>query len=205
MPQRSNGERKIRRAHAACYPAAMLARRLSALALPVLLVSAALLIAPRLAHATPPDVTRVREMLSSYEAGPPESAWRALGPETLPVLIALYDSAQEAPFVRQRAVAASAYYPSAATRLFLRAVLATPGQHEIYLRTAVDALARAFGADAWDEVRPYLAHEVVTVRMGAVRAATRINTPAVRAVLRQRLQVEADAEVRAALTAALAR
>ena len=85
----------------------MLARRLSALALPVLFVSLALLVAPRAAHATPPDITRVREMLSSYEAGPPESAWRALGPEALPVLIALYDSTQEEPFVRQRAVAAA--------------------------------------------------------------------------------------------------
>lgn len=185
----------------------MLRRRLFALALPVaahLLVSAALLAAPRLAHATPPDVARVREMLSSYEAGPPESAWRALGPETLPVLIALYDSTQEAPFVRQRAVAAAAYYPSPATRLFLRAVLTTPGQSELFVRTAVDSLARAFGADAWDEVRPYLAHQAVTVRMGAVRAATRIDTRAVRAALRERLRVEPDAEVRAALTAALA-
>lgn len=183
-------------------------RRLSALALPVvglLLASTALLAAPRTAHAAPPDLARVREMLSGYEGGPPASVWRELGPETLPVLIALYDSTQEAPFVRQRAVAAAAFYPSPATRTFLHAVLATPGQHEIYLRTAVDALARAFGAGAWDEVRPYLAHDIVTVRMGAVRAASRINTPAVRAALRARLGSEQEAEVRDAINAALAR
>lgn len=183
-------------------------RRIRTLALPlfaVLLVSAALLVAPGAVHATPPDVARVREMLSSYEQGPPEAAWRALGPDTLPVLIALYDSAQEPTYVRQRAVAAAAYYPSPATRLFLRAVLVAPGQSDMFVRTAVDALARAFGADAWDEVRPYLAHASVTVRMGAVRASTRIDTPAVRTALRVRLRSEQDAEVRDAITAALAR
>ena len=165
------------------------------------LASAALLAAPT-ARAAPPDIARVREMLSGYEGAPPESVWRALGPETLPVLIALYDSPQEAPFVRQRAVAAAAYYPSAATRAFFRAVLIAPRQSDAIVRTAVDALARAFGAAAWDDVRPYLAHGSVTVRMGAVRAASRIDTPAVRAVLRQRLRVEQEAEVRNAISAA---
>jgi len=169
----------------------------------LLLTAAALLAAPT-AYAAPPDIARVREMLSGYESAPPETAWRALGPEALPVLIALYDSTQEAPFVRQRAVAAAAYYPSPATRTFLHAVLVAPGQSEALVRTAVDALARAFGAAAWDEVRPYLAHGAVTVRMGAVRAASRIDTPAVRAVLRQRLRVEQEAEVRNAINAALA-
>jgi hypothetical protein len=157
------------------------------------------------AHATPPDVAQVRELLSGYEGGPAESTWRALGPETLGVLIALYDAQDEAPYVRQRAVAAAAYYPSPAARTFLRAVLVTPGQSDLFVRTAVDALARAFGAAAWDEVRPYLAHPAVTVRMGAVRAAVRIGTPATRDALRARLRTEQDAEVREALTAALAR
>lgn len=169
------------------------------------LAIAAALFTPRSAYAAPPDAARVREMLSGFEGGPPESAWRELGPETLPVLIALYDSAQEAPFVRQRAVAAAAYYPSPATRTFLHAVLITPGQSDLFVRTAVDSLARAFGAGAWDEVRPYLAHQALTVRMGAVRAASRIATPAARVALRQRLRSEPEAEVRDAITAALAR
>ncbi len=166
---------------------------------------AAALLAPGAAHAAPPDAGHVRELLSGYEGGPAEATWRALGPETLAVLIALYDAPQEAPFVRQRAIAAAAYYPSAATRTFLHAVLVTPGQSDLFLRTAVDALARAFGADAWAEVQPWLAHPAVTVRMGAVRAAVRIGTPATRTALRARLRVEQDAEVRDALTAALAR
>jgi len=157
------------------------------------------------ALAAPPDLATVRELLSGYEGGPAESTWRALGPETLGVLIALYDAQDEAPYVRQRAVAAAAYYPSPAMRTFLHAVLITPGQSDLFVRTAIDALARAFGAAAWDEVQPHLAHPAVTVRMGAVRAAVRIGTPAVRAALRARLRVEQDAEVREALTAALAR
>jgi HEAT repeat protein len=157
------------------------------------------------AHAAPPDLAQVRELLSGYEGGPAESTWRALGPETLGVLITLYDAQGEAPFVRQRAVAAAAYYPSPAARTFLRAVLVTPGQSDLFIRTAVDALARAFGAAAWDEVQPYLAHPAVTVRMGAVRAAVRIGTPAARNALRARLRAEQDAEVREALSAALAR
>jgi hypothetical protein len=182
-------------------------RRCSVLAHPAFaaLALAAALFTTQPAQAAPPDVATVRELLSGYEGGPAESTWRALGPETLGVLIALYDAQDEAPYVRQRAVAAAAYYPSPATRTFLRAVLVTPGQSDLFVRTAVDALARAFGADAWSEVQPYLAHPAVTVRMGAVRAAVRIGTPATRDALRARLRVEQDAEVRESLTAALAR
>jgi HEAT repeat protein len=157
------------------------------------------------AFAAPPDPAKVRELLSGYEDVPPAETWRALGPETVGVLVALYDDAREAPYVRMRAVVVCAHYPSPATRTFLRAVAGAPGQSDLFVRAALEALARGFGDAALGDLRPYLDHADPSVREGAARSIGRLRAPAAATALRARLRVETDAAVRDALGRALSR
>ncbi len=131
-------------------------------------------------------------MLSSYEAGPSQIVWRALGPDTVGVLAELYNDADQPTYVRLRAVSAAAHFPIPATRTFLRAVAASPGQSDLFVRHAVLGLARAFGADALDDVGPYLTHRFPVVREAAIRACGEIGTDPAMGLLRQRMSRERD-------------
>src|SRR5687768_4239393 len=94
---------------------------------------AILILLPSLAGAQPPSRERVRSMLMGYEQIPSHDQWRALGPETLAVLISLYDDQNQPPFVRLRAVGATAAFPTAATRTFLLAVARADGQGDLII------------------------------------------------------------------------
>jgi len=180
----------------------MAARALRWAGAAVVVLIAAATVVPR-ASANPPSRDHVRQMLSGFETVPGADAWRTLGPETLGVLVGLYDDAHEVPFVRLRAVTVAAYYPSPAARTFLLAVARARGQSDLFVREAVLALGRAFGARALDDVRPFLAHAEPTVREAAAMALARIGTrPALDAV-RTRLRAEPDAAVRDTMTRAL--
>lgn len=155
------------------------------------------------AFADPPSKERVRQLLSAIDRMPPATIWRALGPDTLGVLIELYDDENEAPFVRMRTLVAAAHYPVPASRTFLKAAAAARGQSDLFVRQAVISLGRAFGDRAIDDVRPYLTHADADVREGAVLSLSRMNTEAARSVLRQRLPRERSDVVRTALERAL--
>ncbi len=146
-----------------------------------------------------PSVERVRQMLSAYEQVPPPAAWQALGPRTLGVLVALYNDPREPTYVRLRSVAVAAHYPSEACRTFLRAVAQAPGQRDLFVRTALLALGRAFGPQALVDIEPFLEHPEPVVREASVRALSRIGTPQALRSLRARMDVERDAVVRATL------
>lgn len=170
------------------------------------LASFALILAfvvPANASADPPSVDRVRTLLSAFEGVAPETAWRALGPETVTVLRALYEDREELPFVRMRAVEVAGYYPTEASHAFLRDVVRAPAQQDLILRRALRALTRAFGERAIDDVRPFLSHRTVIVREAAVRALAVVTAPRVRPLLEARLVQERDPEVRRRLEAAL--
>ncbi|MCB9614445.1 MAG: HEAT repeat domain-containing protein [Sandaracinus sp.] len=162
-------------------------------------LSLLLFASPLVAQRGAPSRDQVRAMLSGVDTAPSDEAWRRLGPDTLAVLVALYDDQSTPFFVRMRAVSAAAHYPTPATRTFLEAVARAPGQRDLIVRRAVVALGRAFGADALDSVRPYLAHPEASVREGAVKTILAMGTPAAQAALRQRAAVETDPTVRAAL------
>ena len=155
--------------------------------------------APNVAAAQAPSKEQVRAMLSGVDTAPSAEAWRRLGPETLLTLIALYDDPSTPFFVRMRAVSAAAHYPTPATKTFLEAVARAPGQRDLIVRRAIVALGEAFGADALSSVRPYLAHPEPSVREGAARTIAAMDTPAARAALEARANVETDPTVRAAL------
>lgn len=169
-------------------------------AMPVLRLSmlalVAALLAPGAVSAQAPSQARVRQPLSGFEETPGAATWHALGPRTLGVLIDLYEDASVPPYVRLRVVHAVSFYPSAATRTFLRAVASAPRQSDLFVRQALLSLARAFGPRAVDDVAPYLEHAEPVVREGAVRALGRIGTPEAREALRRRLPVEPLAYIR---------
>jgi len=149
------------------------------------------------------DRVRVRQMLSGYETIPGRAQWRAMGSDTLRVLVALYSDPSEPAYVRLRSVSVAAHYPIPATRTFLRAVLAAPQQSDLFLRQALLAMARAFGASAKDDVAPFLTHPEPVAREAAVQALDEIGTDDALALLRPRLQSETHLAVRDALRRAL--
>jgi len=159
----------------------------------------AALTAPNVATAQAPSKEQVRALLSGVDTAPSAEAWRRLGPDTLLTLVALYDDPSTPFFVRMRAVSAAAHYPTPATKTFLEAVARAPGQRDLIVRRALVALGEAFGPDALSSVRPYLAHPEPSVREGAARTIAAMGTPAARAALEARANVETDPTVRAAL------
>lgn len=160
---------------------------------------------PSASQATPPARERVLQLLNAYESTSTTAEWTALGPETPAVLIGVYDDTRQMPYVRMRAVAAVANFPTEATHEFLRRVATQPGQGELFIREAVMGIARAFGTAAEGEVSGYLVHTSATVRSGAVRALAGLHTVTAQQALQARLGQERDAGVRDAITRALAR
>lgn len=150
-----------------------------------------------------PSRDRVREMLSGIEHTPTDADWQRVGDGALPVLIDLYQSSTEPPYVRLRAVGATGAFPRPAVRTFLLAVARADGQTDLLVREAVVTLARAFGAASVGDLVPFLAHDEPVVREATATALGRIGTPDATAALRARLRVEREGAVRAAIQSAL--
>jgi len=144
-------------------------------------------------------------MLSGYEQVPTAAQWRALGPETLRVLVDLYNDRDAPPYVRLRAVTAASSFPSRAARTFLLAVARLPGQSDLFTREAILSLGRAFGARAIDDVAPFLSSPEPVVREGAALCLGRIGTPAAVEALRRRLTVEGHDNVRRTIARSIER
>lgn len=170
----------------------------------VTLVASALLCTST-ASADPPSKDEVRRMLSSFEGGPGAEQWRALGTDTVGVLVELYADGSERPWVRLRAVRAASHFPVTATRTFLLAVAETPRQSDLFVREAVLGLGRAFGDRALDDIRPYLDDRRPVVREAAATSLGLVATAAAREALRRRLAVEGSDSVRDSIERALAR
>ncbi|MEM1418533.1 MAG: HEAT repeat domain-containing protein [Myxococcota bacterium] len=154
--------------------------------------------------AAEPGSDAVRAMLSGYESVPTLAEWRRLGPAVLPVLIRLYEARETAPYVRLRAIAATAAFPTELTRTFLRTVAQT-ATSDLIAREAVLTLGRAFADGIAEDVAPFLQHDAPVVREAAARTLGRVGTPGCRALLEARLPSEAHPVVRTALVRALAR
>ncbi len=127
-----------------------------------------------------------------------------MGPEALGVLVTLYNDQAMPGFVRIRAVAAARYFPTDASRTFLRAV-AQSSTSDLYIARAVGSLAHAFGDGALEDIRPFLAHREYVVREAAARALGAMRAPVARQLLEARLRIEPEDAVRVTLRRALAR
>ncbi len=153
--------------------------------------------------ATPPSKAELSQMLAGFEQAPGAEDFRAWGPETFPILVELYGDHDVQPFVRMRAVAAVAHYPSPRARAFLLRVARAAGQSDLLIREAVRGLGRAFGPRSIEDIRPFLRHRAPAVREGAVLALTAFHTPAAQGALRARLPQEQSAHIAARIRASL--
>lgn len=142
-------------------------------------------------------------MLSGIEDTPSRAEWQRMGEGALPILIELYTDRSQPGFVRLRAVGAAAAFPRTATRTFLLAVARAEGQSDLFVREAVNGLARAFGRDASPEVASFLDHRAPVVREAAARALGRVGGPNAVRALRVRLSAERDVVVRESIQRAL--
>lgn len=164
-----------------------------------------LLLAPGAAFAQGPTPTRaqVRELLSGIEDVPTEADWRRIGDGVLRHLMDLANDTREPPFVRLRAVGATAAFPRPAVRTFLLAMGRAGGQSDLMIAEVVNALGRAFGDGALRELGDYLRHEEPVVREAAARQLGRLESERARAALRTQLRVERLPHVRTTIERAL--
>lgn len=153
--------------------------------------------------ATPPSKSELTQLLAGFEQAPAAADYRAWGPETLAILVELYDDPEAPAFVRLRAVAAAGHFSTASARSFLLRVARARGQNDLLVREAVRSLGRAFGAASVADLRPFLAHPAPAVREGAVRALAELRTPRAREALRARLPLEASAHITERIRATL--
>jgi len=166
-----------------------------------------------IAHAAlPPTPALPDEPLSGIEFVPDRSAFDGLMGDGAPdqlVAIALGNDAELADAgLRIRAYRALALYPSAANEETLRAAVAEHGAvargvDTLYVRAAMDALARVAPDSAVDAIAPMLAHPSLDVRAGAARALGATGRDAAEPVLRARLATETVEQVRVAIADAL--
>ena len=145
---------------------------------------------------TRPTSPQVQAILSQYEGAPTAEQLRAMGPDTLRVLISLYDNAQTPAYVRLRVLSAVRHYPTPATRTFLLAVLRVPNQSDLHQRQALLSLGRAFGDAARAEISRSLSSRHPVVREAAGRALHRIGTPAAQRLIVEHSARERDPAVR---------
>ncbi|MGE0792349.1 MAG: HEAT repeat domain-containing protein [Sandaracinaceae bacterium] len=146
---------------------------------------------------------RTREMLSGVEDVPSADAWRRVGPSVIPVLMGLYNDQGEAFFIRARAVSALGAFAVPEVRTFLVGVADADGQGDLMIGYAVTALGTAFGRDAIDDLRRYLAHDEPVVREAAARQLGALGTAEAQRSLRARLAAEPLPHVRETIQRAL--
>ena len=142
-------------------------------------------------------------MLSGIEDVPSLEDWRRVGPDALPHLLALYNDVDEVPFVRLRAVGATAAFPQPAVRTFLTAVASAREQSDLFIAEAVNAMGRAFGGQALEDLVGYLGHPEPVVREAAARRLGAIGSPPATSALRSRLRLERRPHVRTTIQRAL--
>jgi HEAT repeat protein len=164
------------------------------------IVLATLLALPSFALAqTTPSISRdaLVTMLSGFEDVPTLAQIRALGPSTVPMLIALHDDTQVIQPVRLRAVQAMAAFTTPEARTFLLRVIHDPAESPVMVRRATAALAQSQGATAIPQITPLLTSQERAIREGAIEALGSIGTPAARQALVDHQAHETDAALRA--------
>ncbi len=137
-----------------------------------------------------------------YETAPQQV--RKLGPGTLEALVAIYHDSARSEALRARALQALSYLDDDRARAELRFANEQPGVAPIFKRTALLGLGRSEGSVAVPAVASQLASDDPSIRMAAAQSLGRIGGPQARAALKQRLELEPKAEVRAEIARALA-
>lgn len=155
------------------------------------------------AQSNGPTRAQVRELLSGIEDTPSDTDWHRIGERVLPILMELANDANEPPFIRWRAVGATAAFPRPAVRTFLVALGRVDGQDDLMLAQVVNALGRGFGDGALQELDRYLRHREPVVREAAARQLGRLQSQRAQTALRAQLRVERLPHVRVTIERAL--
>ncbi|HTE56377.1 MAG TPA: HEAT repeat domain-containing protein [Kofleriaceae bacterium] len=154
----------------------------------------------------------VADLLSGVEFVPSRvDLDSAMGDDANAELIAIaqgQDDDLDSPGQRIRAYRALSLYPSTATETALRAALATYGSDRggvgtLYVRAAMDALARCAGDAAVTPIAPLLDHESLDVRADAAHALGLTGSELAIAPLSDRQPIELSEQVKLAITEAL--
>ncbi len=165
-----------------------------------------LFLAPRPAHAqTQVSRAEVEAILSGFEDVPTLAEIGALGPTAVPVLVAIHDDAQVIQPVRLRAVEAMGAFHTAEARTFLLRVMNDPHEGTIVVREAAEALAQSAGEGGVQPISRLLTSTDRTLREGAIVALGRIRAESARHQLELQLARETETDLRARITALLAR
>ena len=135
------------------------------------------------------DVQSIVEMLYAYEV-PSSKQWSDFGPETLNLLVRVYDNADSPTYARIRAVNAAGHYHTEQSRSFLRRVLQTPSQKPVVTRHAISAIERAFGADSLGDIQPMLSSADMSVRQAAAVSIAKMKSTGAEKTLNNYLKTE---------------
>lgn len=144
---------------------------------------------------------QVVDRLSAYEDPASGAEWRALGAGA--ELYALAQDTSLSPAQRAGAVYALGFFPTAANRAFLAALVGADGADALLRRKAVYALGAGWGEGAILELSGALAAPDTQLRVAAARALGKVGTAAAQSALRARVAVEPNPAVRTTLSTAL--
>jgi len=158
-------------------------------------VSAAAVALPWPAEARETDPYARDQVLLLIAESTPEptvAAWKRVGPEANRILIDLADDPELRPSLRLRAMAYLAWFPSRRSQAFLNQRLYGRDVPAIQRRVAMRALALAFGAAVFPDLRGFLTDADAAVREGAIRALGLLGGERVRILLENHLATEED-------------
>jgi HEAT repeat protein len=155
-------------------------------------------------------VQQMAQALAGYENPVTEARLKALGPGWEAAAEALLRDPATRPILRPRAIYALGFARTPTVATTLREVLAsrgaaTEGPAVIETREAVRSLFAVEGAKALPELKKYLEHPVLDVRLVAVESLQSAGGAQAKAALRGRQGRESEPVVRDAISAALKR
>ncbi|GMT95887.1 hypothetical protein KH5H1_00060 [Corallococcus caeni] len=129
----------------------------------------------------------------------PETAWRRLGPEIVPVLAALAEDMSIPDAQRMRAVTALAGVEAPQAGQTLQAMLEDPHRPSDVRSQAAAALGQRLGFEAVKTLQARLEDHDLRIREAVAQALGRLGGQQVREVLEERLPLEDVPQVREAL------
>jgi HEAT repeat protein len=173
-----------------------------------LAVSMVLLMAATAASALVAPEENLEVLLSGIDFVPGvEILDNATGQQTESRLLTIAESSDSDPGVRIRAIRALALYPSPTVATALDTLVTSSAQSQglttLYLRAAMDSLARVAGEGAVDTIAANLTHESRDVRAAAARALAVTGAASAVTILRNRLNSETEFMVHLAISEAI--
>lgn len=156
------------------------------------------------AWAAEPLEGRVVGMLSAIESMPERDAWRALGPECVPILVTIANDAKQPTFRRARALIALGYFDDPAAVSALDLMVTNDTQNPSLRRHALLGLATAAPAQALPHAERALASDDPATRHVAIKVLATSSSPEASALLKAHRAHEDNASLVQQIDAALA-